>query len=145
MKNKYEPEEGDLILEGRREADNLDASAVIGRSYIAKKPYMRVELSKEIKPESFAKVISKTYGKVENIDVEVSPPTESKSYWTIWPKPIGMSKPPLNIRVENNHTYVVTAYTFGNINPEDGAKSLESIFTEIFGEEVTETAEVVPD
>jgi hypothetical protein len=40
---------------------------------------------------------------------------------------------------------VVTAYTFGNIAPEDGAKSLESIFTEIFGEEVAEEAEVVPD
>jgi hypothetical protein len=141
MVEEYKTEDGDLILEGQR--DDLEARAIIGRSYIAKKPCMRVELSKKIKPESFARVIGKTYGTVENIDVEISQPTEGKSYWTIWPKPIGMSKPPLNIRVEDDSTYVVTAYTFGNMVPEDGAKSLEGIFTEIFGEEVTETAEVV--
>jgi hypothetical protein len=143
MGKEYQPEEGDLVLEGQK--GDLAARAVIGQSYLAKKPYMRIELNKEIKPESFARVIGKTYGTVENIGIDVSPPTENKQNWTIWPKPFGMSKPPLNITVEDNSTYIVRACTFGNMAPEDASKSLESIFTEIFGEEEVTTAEVVPD
>ena len=143
MGNEYQTEDGDVILEGQR--DDMDAKAIIGRTFIAKKPYMRIELSKQIKPESFARVIGSTYGRVENIAVRVSPPDDDKGNWVVWPEPFGVSKPPLNIRVEDNSTYVVTAYTFGSITPEDGAKSLESVFTEIFGEEEVETAEVVPD